>query len=107
MAQPTWAQMRPNTFQNPEALRKDQYATSVNLNARTNLHAGYSTAPVPWFTWYFDRAGIPAGIEFLELGCSPAHFWRENANRLADSRYTLTDLSTGMVGVRSLSLIHI
>ena len=89
--------MRPNTFQNPTALRADQYATSANLNARANLHINHSTAKIPWFTWYFDRIVISDEIDVLEIGCGPGHFWRENAERIPTSSYILTDLSTGMV----------
>ena len=89
--------MRPNTFQNPPALRTGQYATSVNLNARANLHINYSTAEIPWFSWYFDQIDLPDRVDMLEIGCGPGHFWRENADRIPTSRYVLTDLSTGMV----------
>ena len=37
----------------------DQYKTSVNINARIELHRRFSHNPVPWFSWIVSR--IPFG----------------------------------------------
>ncbi len=84
-------------FRNPVELRKNQYATSVNLNARANLHENHSTNRVPWFRWYFDQIRVPSGISMFEIGCGPGHFWRQNDDRIPASIYHLSDHSIGMV----------
>jgi SAM-dependent methyltransferase len=77
---------------------KSQYDTSDNLDARTALHARFSTNPYGWFRWVYDQFDLRPGNCVLELGCGTGELWARNAERLPpDVRFLLTDLSQGML----------
>jgi ubiquinone/menaquinone biosynthesis C-methylase UbiE len=79
-------------------LRTDQYATGANLSARIALHARFSTSPIRWHEWLFERMSIPPAARILELGCGTGLFWRALAERVPPTWWMLlTDLSEGMV----------
>ena len=79
-------------------LRDEQYATGARLDARTRLHALYSTAPVPFFVWMQRLIEWPADAEVLEVGCGTGLFWTEGRRvENNDLSLTLTDLSPGML----------
>jgi SAM-dependent methyltransferase len=80
-----------------EYLRERQYKDPTNLNARIALHAKYSEADVPWYTWLATRIEWPAGGDVLEVGCGSGALWVNIASLLPTLRLTLTDLSDGMV----------
>jgi SAM-dependent methyltransferase len=83
----------------PEYLRAHQYADSGNLQARIALHRRFSTSPVPFHRWLFDRL-LEEGpsLRVVEAGCGPGTLWVANAERVpAGWSLTLTDLSPGMV----------
>jgi SAM-dependent methyltransferase len=81
----------------PASLRTEQYANGANLSARIELHRRFSTAPVPWHEWLFDRMSIPPAARVLELGCGTGLFWRALADRVGpDWSLVLTDFSEGM-----------
>ena len=77
---------------------QQQYATDANLRARIVLHQRFSTAKEDWHRWLFDRVAPPPGARFLEVGCGPAEFWKQNLDRIDPSWHLeLTDRSTGMI----------
>lgn len=78
-------------------LRDRQFRDSTNLRARGNLHARFGSNPVPWFPWIFNLLRIEKGHRILEVGCGPGTLWRQNAGRLPDATFILSDLSLGMV----------
>jgi SAM-dependent methyltransferase len=79
-------------------LRDVQYATGDRLDARTQLHAKYSTAAVPFFVWLQGLLDLPTNGDVLEVGCGTGLFWTEGRRHDAnDFTLTLTDLSPGMV----------
>jgi SAM-dependent methyltransferase len=82
-----------------EYLKNEQYRTSVNLQARINLHQRFGSNSYPWFRWVFDQLEIQPGQQIVEIGCGPGHLWRKNSNRIPEgARIMLGDLSIGMVG---------
>jgi ubiquinone/menaquinone biosynthesis C-methylase UbiE len=90
--------MCANKLTDPEYLRRRQYRTHANIEARIALHERFSVNPYPWRRWTFDQLDFPAGARILELGCGPGDLWLENANRVqGDWHHLLTDLSYGMV----------
>ena len=77
---------------------KSQYGTSDNLDARSALHARFSTNPYGWFRWVYEQFDLRPGNCALELGCGTDELWARNAERLPlDVRFLLTDLSQGML----------
>jgi ubiquinone/menaquinone biosynthesis C-methylase UbiE len=82
----------------PEYLRKNQYANGGNLDARIALHALFSTNPYGWFRWMLDQINIPENGRVLELGCGTGGFWRQNLDRVPNSwQILLSDFSAGML----------
>jgi ubiquinone/menaquinone biosynthesis C-methylase UbiE len=80
-------------------LREVQYRDSSNLAARANLHARYSTAAVPWFSWVARQVTWSHTARVLEVGCGPGWLWEQARADLPDELVvTLTDLSSGMLG---------
>jgi SAM-dependent methyltransferase len=91
--------MAPAMGDDPVYLRTHQYADSANLQARIALHRRFSTSPVPFHRWLFDRllAEGPA-LRVVEAGCGPGTLWAANAERVPEGwSLTLTDLSPGMI----------
>ena len=79
-------------------LRGEQYATSVNLDARVFFHQRYSTNRHPWQRWVFDHLTTAEPARILELGCGPGNLWQQNADRIPPGwQVVLTDLSAGML----------
>lgn len=94
-------------FADQEYLKTDQYKDASNLNARVALHQRFSTNPYGWMRWVFDHfLNLPEDAQILELGCGPAHLWKENINRLPTGwRVTLSDLSPGMLDAAWRNLV--
>lgn len=88
----------PGRFNDPAALRGNQYAGAGNLNARIALHERFSTNAYGWQRFVFDHlSGLPDNAAVLEVGCGPADLWRQNVARIpAGWQVTLTDFSPGM-----------
>lgn len=88
-------------------LKTDQYKDSSNLDARVEIHKRFSANPYGWFNWVFDRLEkLPANAKILELGCGPAHIWRECSKRIpANWDITLSDLSAGMIDAAWRNLV--
>lgn len=78
-------------------LKHDQYRDTSRLAARTNLHAKYGTATVPWFDWVHATAGVEAGALVLEVGCGEGRLWEAAPASVSGTPITLVDLSAGMV----------
>jgi len=81
-----------------DRLRREQYASADNLNARRALHTRFSTNPYGWQRWVFDRLLDLSPTDVLEIGSGPGALWRDNLDRLPASwRVVLSDFSDGMV----------
>jgi ubiquinone/menaquinone biosynthesis C-methylase UbiE len=94
-------------FTDPQYLKSEQYRDETNLNARIELHRRFSTNPYGWFPWIFDTLGtLPNPARVLELGCGPAHMWKECTDRIPDGwSITLSDLSDGMLDAAWRNLV--
>ncbi len=87
-------------LRDPAYLQAEQYRSDQNLAARMALHARFSTSPIDWYAWQFQRMEplVPRGGHLLEVGCGPAAFWAFNLVAVPpDWSITLTDLSSGMI----------
>jgi len=84
---------------NQQYLKTDQYKDSSNLDARMEIHKRFSANPYGWYNWVFDTLiKLPTDAKVLELGCGPAHMWKECSDRIpSDWDITLSDLSSGML----------
>ncbi|MEM7021722.1 MAG: class I SAM-dependent methyltransferase [Pseudomonadota bacterium] len=79
------------------------YATSRNLAARGSLQAKYAT--VDWFGWLTDTMRLPADADILDVGCGPAWFWRNQADRVPPGLcLTMIDTSPGMIAEAKANL---
>ena len=79
----------------PEYLRTAQYGTTDKLQARSNLHTRYTTAPVRWFEWVVAQVPWSDG-PVLEAGCGTGAF-RDEGRPPVGGPVLLTDLSAGMI----------
>jgi len=87
-------------FTDPETLKSSQYATQKNLSARIYIHEKFSTSPIDYTKWIFDRMleDFPADADIVEFGCGNGIIWTSNLDRIPDGwKITLTDLSGGML----------
>jgi ubiquinone/menaquinone biosynthesis C-methylase UbiE len=82
----------------PKYLRDIQYKTASNLNARIQLHQRFSTNPIDWQFWVFQKLGLESGMRVLELGCGPASLWKTNLEYVPKNICIhLSDYSFGML----------
>jgi ubiquinone/menaquinone biosynthesis C-methylase UbiE len=89
---------RQTKLSDPAFLLSDQYKDASNLDARLQLHRGFSTNKYGWLRWVFDQFDLPPVCRILDLGCGPANLWQENLERIPEGwDITLTDLSPGMI----------
>jgi ubiquinone/menaquinone biosynthesis C-methylase UbiE len=87
-----------NKLSDRKFLLTDQYRDASNLDARIQLHRGFSTNKYGLPRWVFDQFDLPPVCHILDLGCGPANLWAENLDRIpAGWDITLTDFSPGMV----------
>ncbi len=83
-------------FNDPDYLRRAQYADARHLDARARLHRKYGRDD--WYPWAAGQVSWSEGDRVLEVGCGPGWFWAAAADVLpARLDLTLTDLSAGMV----------
>jgi len=94
-------------FTDQHYLKTEQYRDATNLNARVELHRRFSANPYGWFPWIFDTLEtLPSSAYVLELGCGPAHMWKECVDRIPGGwSITLSDLSDGMVDAAWRNLV--
>ena len=77
-------------------LRKVQYATPDNLQARIRLHVKYATSPIKFPEWFFEQIDLSAACDVLDVGCGPGSVWT-SLSRPLTANLTLCDLSSGMI----------
>ncbi len=76
----------------------EQYKTSVNINARIELHQRFSHNPVPWFSWIAGQIPFEQMERILEVGCGNGQLWQQvEPEILAKKDIHVTDISSGMV----------
>ena len=76
----------------------EQYKTSVNINARIELHRRFSHNPVPWFAWIAGQIPFEHMERILEVGCGNGQLWQQvEPEILAKKDIHVTDISSGMV----------
>ena len=94
-------------FTDQHYLKTEQYRDATNLDARVELHRRFSTNSYGWFPWIFDTLEtLPGSARVLELGCGPAHMWKECVDRIPDDwSITLSDLSDGMLDAAWRNLV--
>jgi len=86
---------------------REQYRDSSNFDARVELHTRFSTNPVPWPQWVFERLDLGPRADVLEVGCGPAWLWRQNDVPLG-WRVVASDMSHGMACVaREHAGVHV
>ena len=79
-------------------LKKHQYKSSGNLEARIAIHEKFRTNTESFHKWVWNNLKISQPIKVLEVGCGTGQFWTENYDSLpSDSHLTLTDFSEGMI----------
>lgn len=89
-----------NWFTDPDRLKSSQYASQKNLNARISVHEKFSTNPIDYPEWIFDRMleDFPQDANIIEFGCGNGLIWKANLHQIPSSwTITLTDLSAGML----------
>jgi SAM-dependent methyltransferase len=97
MRQPLGGGRVPVT-QDEQYLRRNQYGTAANLDARASLHARFSTNPMSWFRWVHSEIAPERFDRALDLGCGHGLLWSRNLDRpLPRSPLILSDLSLGML----------
>jgi SAM-dependent methyltransferase len=88
--------MGEQRFTDQRHLLTDQYRDAGKLEARVALHARFSTNPLGWTRWVFERLEVPPTGRVLELGCGPGLLWRDQ--EIPEGwRVTLSDFSPGML----------
>jgi len=94
-------------FTDQQYLKNTQYKDSSNLQARLDIHKKFSVNPQGLFNWIFDELlKSPSNAKILELGCGPAHLWKECAERIPVSwDVTLSDFSSGMLDTAWRNLV--
>lgn len=76
----------------------EQYKTSVNINARIQLHRRFSHNPVAWFSWIANQISFESMERILEVGCGNGQLWQKApAQALEGKEIHVTDISSGMV----------
>ena len=81
-----------------EYLRRVQYGSADNLNARIQIHKRFTNSTQAWEDFIFEHLPDLSGKRLLALGCGNATQWRANQQRFAaDATIVLTDLSEGML----------
>ena len=88
---------------NKEYLKKDQYSTTKNLEARIKIHQ-FTTNKYSFHEWIFNQYDLikfdrDKEIKVLDVGCGTGVFWKKNIENFKDFKLdiTFTDFSDAMV----------
>ncbi len=74
-----------------------QYENDRNLRSRISIH-DYSTSPVGFYPWMFEKIALAPNMKVLDIGCGNAAFWRSIAALLPEHlELHLVDYSAGML----------
>lgn len=87
-------------FNDPSYLKKAQYRSAENLDARIRLHKQFSTNPHGVYHWFFDHAlaHIPQKASILEVGSGSGELWATCKDRVpAGWDVTLSDFAMGIL----------
>jgi len=88
---------------NKEYLKKDQYSTTKNLEARIKIHQ-FTTNKHSFHEWIFNQYDFSKydknkKIKVLDVGCGTGVFWKKNIENFKDFNLdiTFTDFSDAMI----------
>lgn len=85
-------------FNGSEELKRDQYKTAKNLNARVLLHQLYSTNKLGLSKWIFQHYALKPNQSVLELGCGNGGIWNSEPDKIpGEVKIVLSDFSEGML----------
>jgi ubiquinone/menaquinone biosynthesis C-methylase UbiE len=97
-----------NKMTDQRYLVSSQYRNAENLNARSMLHARFSTSKINWFDWVFQHLTIPKQAKILEVGCGTGALWAHVIDKIPPGwQFTLGDLSNGMLQKAKSNLLKI
>lgn len=97
--EPDWSQMISLIYLlNMEETLVKQYKNSKNMEARIDLHKGFSNNKQGWYHWIYSQLPIASGVRILEVGCGNGQLWKDNLPLLPEQvQITLSDISSGML----------